>query len=520
MPENEHFFTPESVDEQVERLEQLAKQHDATFPTEDKAARYLLKDLHHAYHVQSEQHQQTLERAWQRIQQRNRLAESPTQGLPVIQSEQRHRKRGNGWTLYSQRLNMIAAVVIACLLVGSMLIVLNITRQGQHGSTTRSTTTSATPIPTMPSQSGATVYTYTDSAAIYSVDWSQDSTRILSASSTVHIWDATTGGHAVTLTPAQVTIPFAARWSPDGKFIATAADGLQIWNAATGSIVATCPTPGNQTALAPTSIVPTTISSRGAVYRSDTLFSYESVGGTLQGASALDASLAKKTIVPINVAWSPDGKYVAFTNRNTSGSMVVVLSIPSCKVADTHSYKHDTPYDVAWSPDGKYLAVTTNDRIVQVWQMGKDQPTYTYHDPYNTDIFSIAWSPDSKWIASTSYGSHKVEVWDALTGSLRQEYSQHTDAVTSLAWSPDGKKIASGSAYRDDNGAIVGGEVRIWDVNSAQTLYTYHGNIHPVLAVAWSPNGKLIASADGEKSTATSGSGGTSNGEVKVWVAN
>lgn len=517
MPENEHFFTPESVDEQVERL---AKQHNGTLSTEDEAARYLMKDVHHAYRAQSEQHQQTLDRAWQRIQQRNRLAESPTQGLPVIQSERERRSRGNGSTFYSQRLNMIAAMVIACLLVGSMLIVLDVARQGQHGTTARPTTTRAASTPVLPARPGITVYTYAGNAAIYSVDWSQDSTRIISASSTVRMWDATTGAHMVTLTPAQVTAPFAARWSPDGKFVATAVAGLQIWNAATGTVVASCPDPVNQTAIAPDAFDASVAAIQSIKSNSSrALFSYENSGGALQGASAQGMSLSDKATVPINVAWSPDGKYVAFTDRNTDGPMVVVMSVPSCKVADTHPYKHDIPYDVKWSPDGKYLAVTTSDRIVQVWEMGKNQPTYTYHDPYDTDIFSIAWSPDSQWIASTSYGSHKVEVWNALTGSLRQEYTRHTDAVTCLAWSPDGKKIVSGSSYRDDNGSIVGGEVQIWDVNTAQTLYTYHDNSHPVLAVAWSPNGKLIASADGDKGNSTSGFGGGSNGEVKVWAA-
>jgi WD40 repeat protein len=500
MAENEHFFTPESVDEQVERL---STQHNGRFSPEDEAGRYLMKDLHRTYQEQSEVHQQTLERAWQRIQQRNRLAESPTQGLPIIQQEQRRRSRRNRWMMYSQRLNMIAAVIVTCLLVGSLLIVLTIARKGQHASTAMPTTTSVTSTPVLPSQIGATVYTYPDSSAIYSVDWSPDSTRIVSAGGTVRVWDATTGGHVVTITPAQVTAPFAARWSADGKFIATAASGLQIWNASTGNLVTSCPDPGNQTAVAPEK-------SRSV------LFSYGSSSDTLQRASPLNTSLTDKETVPVSVAWSPDGKYVAITYRKTAVAKVVVVNIPSCKVADTHPYKHDIPYDVEWSPDGKYLAVSTSDRIVQVWEMGKDQPAYTYHDPYNTDIFSIAWSPDSKWIASTSYGSHKVEVWEALTGTTRQEYNGHQEAVTSLAWSPDGKKIASGSGSVDDNGTIVGGEVQIWDVKTAQTLYTYRANPHPVLAVAWSSNGKLIASTDGD-SNATSDV--NIKGEVKVWVA-
>jgi WD40 repeat protein len=500
MANNEHFFTPESVDEQVERL---SPQHDGSFSTEDEAARYLVKDLHHGYQAQSAERQQTLDRAWQRIQQRNRLAESPTQGLPVIQQQQRRRSRGNHWTMYSQRLNMIAAVIIACFLVGSMLMVLNIARQGQHTGTAMSTATSVTSTPVLPSQTGATVYTYSDSSAIYSVDWSPDSARVASASETVHVWDATTGGHMVTITPAQVSGPFAARWSADGKYIATAVSGLQIWDAATGNLVTSCPDLGHQTTVAPT---------KG----SSAFFSYASGSSTFQRASALDTSLSNKETVPVNVAWSPDGRYVAVTYTKAATPEVVIVNIPSCKVTDTHPYKHDTPYDVKWSPNGKYLAVSTSDRIVQVWEVGKDQPSYTYQDPYDTDIFTMAWSPDSKWIASTSYGSHKVEVWEALTGASRQEYSGHQDAVTSLAWSPDGKKIASGSGSVDDNGNVVGGEVQIWDVQTSQTLYTYKGNPHPVLAVTWSPNGKLIASADSD-SNATSDAKG--NGEVKVWVA-
>ncbi len=66
----------------------------------------------------------------------------------------------------------------------------------------------------------------------------------------------------------------------------------------------------------------------------------------------------------------------------------------------------------------------------------------------------------------------------------------HTDAVYSVAWSPDGKQLAS--AGHD-------GTVQVWNATDGGNVYTYKGHTNVVLAMAWSPDGKRIASGSVDK---------------------
>ncbi len=87
-------------------------------------------------------------------------------------------------------------------------------------------------------------------------------------------------------------------------------------------------------------------------------------------------------------------------------------------------------------------------------------------------------------------------------GTRLYTYRGHSDGVWSVAWSPDGRHIASGSQDHT---------VQVWDASTGATLFTYRGHSNGVNAVAWSPDGGRIASGAGDS--------GKGDYTVQVWDA-
>lgn len=71
----------------------------------------------------------------------------------------------------------------------------------------------------------------------------------------------------------------------------------------------------------------------------------------------------------------------------------------------------------------------------------------------------------------------------------------HTGQVKSVAFSPDGKLVASGS---------VDNTMRLWEVSDGELLRTMQGHPFPVLAITFSPNGTTLAT-------------GSSDSVVRIW---
>ena len=84
----------------------------------------------------------------------------------------------------------------------------------------------------------------------------------------------------------------------------------------------------------------------------------------------------------------------------------------------------------------------------------------------------------------TNVGNDVAFIGHFVTPPQHFTYSGHSDYVSAVAWSPDGKRIASASG---DHSA------QVWDASNGGHVLTYRRHSADVLTLAWSPNGQYIA---------------------------
>jgi eukaryotic-like serine/threonine-protein kinase len=248
-------------------------------------------------------------------------------------------------------------------------------------------------------------------------------------------------------------------------------------------------------------------------------------------AGTLRRSIKKS--YPDTFALSPDGRWLAFPGPN---NQVQIQRTDQDMTPITLGRHHNEITSLAFSPDGTTLGSTSWDKTARIWDVTRREERVTLRG-HKERVSNLAFSPDGNWIATTSQ-DYTVRIWDSRTGQTlavlpglwftqtvefspdgqylaaslqnatvylyqiqgrreRRWLVGHANGVQCLASHPRLPRFASGA---DDHA------INVWDLESAQSVRDWTAHNHYVGGLAYSPDGSMLASGNGDGS-----------GDVRIW---
>jgi WD40 repeat protein len=249
--------------------------------------------------------------------------------------------------------------------------------------------------------------------------------------------------------------------------------------------------------------------------RSDDAFSDSTPPPTFVSAYRMLVRSPKpaSSLIAESAAFSPDGNAVASgraeVTYDRNGKPVSTSTVVSvCRPSDGTSIArielaNGDGCSVAYSPDGSTLAVGVA-REVKLY----DSHTHKQLDGLKTNdracFDRLAFSADGRRLAAASFDS--VVVWDLSAGKPLATIRAGTGLVHGVAFSPDGKTLASaaeappggarsGSPHRShSNSPAVRGQIALWNQDGEPAGPSFDYS-QPAHDVAFAPNGRVLAIA-------------------------
>jgi WD40 repeat protein len=153
---------------------------------------------------------------------------------------------------------------------------------------------------------------------------------------------------------------------------------------------------------------------------------------------------------------------------------------------------------LAFSADGQILVTSTAspDNQITVWRVSDRTRLAHYPAPQDAvdEAISFAITRDASVAA---YGSPTIHLLDLATGQERWHADAAKDHVMALAFSPDGKILASSAGYHESS-------IRLWDVASGKEIARLRAHGDWVGTLIFWPDGKALASS-------------SADGTIRVW---
>ncbi|MDQ3257246.1 MAG: WD40 repeat domain-containing protein, partial [Acidobacteriota bacterium] len=219
----------------------------------------------------------------------------------------------------------------------------------------------------------------------------------------------------------------------------------------------------------------------GPIWRPEVAFYFDDFCFTpLSSGQRYCDSFEGKTFNPFWTLRQEYGSVMLSSEQSHLGSQSVKLNAKSGGQRDiwmSHRFADVTQGTVSvWFYDTAPGAETLYSELVVYNRMVKEHPSTTI-------------SPDGRIMAAGRVDDKTVKLWDVASGQELATLHGHAGVVQSVAFSPDGRRLATGSADRT---------VKLWDVVTRQELLTLKGYADTVRLIKFSADNKTLATVSSD----------------------
>ncbi|MBD2022383.1 hypothetical protein H6F43_19565 [Leptolyngbya sp. FACHB-36] len=149
--------------------------------------------------------------------------------------------------------------------------------------------------------------------------------------------------------------------------------------------------------------------------------------------------------------------------------------------------------ELAISPDGQMVAGTDAESITHVWNLKTGGVRRLSRIPTPSSWSSLSFSRAGDVLRVLDNQEQPVvELWNASTGKRIRSLKRNGGLITAVALSPDGRVLATANS---ENYTIT-----LWDVISDRPLQTLAGHVDSVFSLAFRADGKTLVSRSSDYS--------------------